>query len=346
MTAPQTEPVSPTFERAVDIAGRLLANAETVVHGKREEIRLVLAALACGGHVLFEDVPGTAKTVLARAIAGSVEGAVSQRIQCTPDLQPTDTTGLSVYNQQTREFQFRPGPIFANVVLVDEINRAMPKTQSALLEAMAERTVTVDGVTRQLPDPFLLIATENPIEQEGTFPLPEAQLDRFFLKIALGYPDEDEEIRIMREQRHGHPLDSLRPAVTAAEVRELQRAAEDVYVDQLLERWIVELVRATRRVDGVELGASVRGSLALDRTSRAWSLLHGRDYVTAQDVERLFLPVLGHRLLLTPSFLAETRSLRYEDALVIVRDRCFAIAPPPEPDWDGKPRPVAQPARE
>ena len=346
VTAPQTEPADAAFARASDIAGRLLANTETVVHGKREEIRMVLAALACGGHVLFEDVPGTAKTVLARAIAGSIRGAVSQRIQCTPDLQPTDVTGLSVYNQQTREFEFRPGPIFANVVLVDEINRAMPKTQSALLEAMAERTVTVDGVTRPLPEPFLLIATENPIEQEGTFPLPEAQLDRFFLKIALGYPDENQELVIMREQRHGHPLDDLHTAVSAEEVRRLQRAVEDVYVDELLERWIVRLVRATREVEGVELGASVRGSLALDRTARAWSLLHGRDYVTAQDVERLFLPVLGHRLLLTPSFLAETRSLRYEDALAIVRDRCFEVAPPPEPDWDGKPRPVAQPARE
>jgi len=351
MTAHETDAARVDFSRAVEIAARLLANTETVVHGKREEIRLVLAALACGGHVLFEDVPGTAKTVLARSIACSIEDAVSQRIQCTPDLQPTDATGLSVYNQQTRQFEFRPGPLFANVVLVDEINRAMPKTQSALLEAMAERTVTVDGVTRKLPDPFLLIATENPIEQEGTFPLPEAQLDRFFLKIALGYPDEDQEVRIMREQRHGHPLDGLGTAVSAAEVSELQRAVEDVYVDELLERWIVRLVRATRDAEGVELGASVRGSLALDRTARAWSLLHGRDYVTAQDIERLFLPVLSHRILLTPSFLAETRGIPFGEALAIVRDRCFELAPPPAPDWGdgGRPRadrPVAQPAPE
>jgi MoxR-like ATPase len=350
VSAPQTDQANPAFERAVDIAGRLLANVETVVHGKREEIRLVLAALACGGHVLFEDVPGTAKTVLARAIAGSIEGAVSQRIQCTPDLQPTDATGLSVYNQQTRAFEFRPGPIFANVVLVDEINRATPKTQSALLEAMAEHTVTVDGVTHRLPDPFLLLATENPIEQEGTFPLPEAQLDRFFLKTALGYPDEEEELMIMREQRHGHPLDVLRPAVSTAEILELERSVEDVYVDELLERWIVRLVRATREVDGVDIGASVRGSLALDRTARAWALLHGRDYVTAQDIERLFLPVLGHRILLSPAFLAETRQLSLDQALAIIRDRCFAVAPPPAPDWDGgsqrAARPVAQPAHE
>src|SRR5689334_9242183 len=198
---------TPAFADASAVATRLLDNIETVIHGKRAEIELVLAALMCEGHVLFEDVPGTAKTVLARAIAGSIEGAVSSRVQCTPDLQPTDVTGLSVYNQQTRDFEFRPGPVFANVVLVDEVNRAMPKTQSALLEAMAEHQVTVDGETRPLPDPFLLLATENPIEHEGTFPLPEAQLDRFFLRTGLGYPGLADELRIVREQRAGrHPL--------------------------------------------------------------------------------------------------------------------------------------------
>src|SRR5437773_2937718 len=205
---------SERLSRASEIAGRLLANIETVVHGKRREIQLVLASLVCEGHVLFEDVPGTAKTVLARAIAQSIDGATPSRIQCTPDLQPTDVTGLSVFNQRDRDFEFRPGPIFANVVLVDEINRAMPKTQSALLEAMAEQQVTVDGVTRQLPDPFLLIATENPIEYEGTFPLPEAQLDRFFLKTALGYPGVYDELQILEEQRHGHPLRWLQPVIT------------------------------------------------------------------------------------------------------------------------------------
>ena len=188
------------------------------MHGKREEIRLVLAALLSGGHVLFEDVPGTAKTMLARAIAGSIEGASPSRIQCTPDLQPTDVTGLSVFNQELRRFEFQPGPLFANILLVDEINRAMPKTQSALLEAMAEHQVTVDGVTRQLPDLFLLIATENPIEYEGTFPLPEAQLDRFFVRTSLGYPGEDDELLIVREQRHGHPLEELSPIVSVEEI--------------------------------------------------------------------------------------------------------------------------------
>src|SRR5881398_472388 len=200
---------SDRFQSASALGDRFLENIETVVHGKHEEIKLVLAALVCGGHVLFEDVPGTAKTVLARAIAQSIEGATPSRIQCTPDLQPTDVTGLSIFNQKERDFEFRPGPVFANVVLVDEINRAMPKTQSALLEAMAEQQVTVDGHTRELDDPFLLVATENPIEYEGTFPLPEAQLDRFLLKTALGYPGVDDEVQILVEQRYGHPLEEL-----------------------------------------------------------------------------------------------------------------------------------------
>src|ERR671922_3092375 len=237
------------FERAADTARRLLANIETVIHGKRTEIELVLAALACEGHVLFEDVPGTAKTVLARAIAQTISGTVPSRIQCTPDVQPSDVTGLSVYNQKTRDFEFLPGPIFANVVLVDEINRAMPKTQSALLEAMAERQVTVDGVTRALPDPFLLLATENPIEQEGTFPLPEAQLDRFFLKTELGYPTVEQEMQIVREQREEHPLARLRPVVSIDEIRDLEHAIEDVYTDELILRWIVELVQVSRDLE-------------------------------------------------------------------------------------------------
>jgi MoxR-like ATPase len=313
---------------------RLLENVERVVVGKPDEIALVLSALLSGGHVLLEDVPGTAKTILARALAQSVEGAAFARVQCTPDLQPTDVTGLSIFNQKTREFEFRAGPVFANVVLVDEINRAMPRTQSALLEAMAERQVTVDGKARPLPDPFLVIATENPIEQEGTFPLPEAQLDRFALQTALGYPQEDEEVAIVLAQRHGHPLDALESVVTAEDVQAVRRAAEDVYVDELLLRWIVELVRATRKVEGVATGASVRGSLTLDRTARAWALLHGRGHVVPDDIERLFLPVLGHRFLLTASFVAETRALGREEALARIRDRCLELAPPPGPDWN------------
>jgi MoxR-like ATPase len=304
-----------------------------VVIGKREEISLVLAALVSGGHVLLEDVPGTAKTILARSIAQTIDGAAFSRLQCTPDLQPTDVTGLSIFNQKTREFEFRAGPVFANVVLVDEINRAMPRTQSALLEAMAERQVTVDGVTRPLPAPFLVLATENPIDQEGTFPLPEAQLDRFALRAALGYPDEDEEVSIVLAQRHGHPIGALEPAVTADELRTLQRSVEDVYVDELLLRWTVDLVRATRQVEGVAIGASVRGSLTLERTARAWALLHGRVDVRPEDVEQLFIPVLGHRLMLAPAYLAETRNLSREETLQQIQAKCFQRIPAPRPTW-------------
>jgi MoxR-like ATPase len=322
------------LDSAVEIAGRFLDNIETVVHGKRPQISLVLTALACEGHVLLEDVPGTAKTVLARSIAQTIEGATPARIQCTPDLQPTDVTGLSVFNQRTRDFEFRPGPIFANVVLVDEINRAMPKTQSALLEAMAERQVTVDGVTRPLPHPFLLLATENPIEHEGTFPLPEAQLDRFFLKTSLGYPALGEELRIIDDQRDGHPLGRLGPAVRIDDVVALLRAIGDVYVDPLIGSWIVELVRATRRLDTVAIGASVRGSLALERAVRAWALLDGREYATPADVEMLFLPVLGHRLVLTPTALAEARRVGWDAAFDDLREACLRLAPPPQLTWD------------
>jgi MoxR-like ATPase len=322
----------PRFDRSYALADRFVDNIEKVVYGKREEIKLVVAALICGGHVLFEDVPGTAKTVLARAIAQSIDGATTSRIQCTPDLQPTDVTGLSVYNQKEREFEFRPGPIFANVVLVDEINRAMPKTQSALLESMAEHQVTVDGATRILPQPFLVMATENPIEYEGTFPLPEAQLDRFFLRTALGYPEAEDEMKILHEQRHGHPLGHLRAAVVLEEIEDLRVAAQEVYVAPVIARWIVDLVRATREVDDVSIGASVRGSLALERAVRAWALLHGRSYVVPEDVERLFNSVLVHRVVFRPAFLAEARKTGWDAAVDAFRGRCLELAPRPQPE--------------
>jgi MoxR-like ATPase len=315
--------------QAAEIAARLIANIETVVHGKTEEMRLVLAALVCDGHVLLEDVPGTAKTVLARAIAGSVDGASFARIQCTPDLQPTDVTGLSVFNQRDRDFEFRPGPVFANVLLVDEINRAMPKTQSALLEAMAEYQATIDGVTRELPKPFLVLATENPIEQEGTFPLPEAQLDRFLLRTALGYPGEEEELRIVEEQVERHPLSGLQPVLSLDEVNVLREAAHGVYIDPLLRRWAIKLVRATREADGIAIGASVRGSLALERSARAWALLSGREFVTPVDIERLFLPVVMHRIVFTPSFVATAREIGWQEAANEFQRQCLEVAPPP-----------------
>jgi MoxR-like ATPase len=315
---------------AAEIGERLLDNIAGVLRGKRDEIRLVLAALTCHGHVLFEDVPGTGKTVLARAIAGSIEDAVFARVQCTPDLQPSDVTGINIYNQKTRDFEFRRGPLFANVVLVDEINRAMPKTQSALLEAMAERQVTIDGQTLVLPQPFLVLATENPIEFEGVFPLPEAQLDRFFLKARLGYPGEEDELAVVLDQQGGHPLERLRPAVGVAELARLEAALEAVYVDDLVRRWTIRLVRATRTLDELAIGASVRGSLALERAARAWALLCGRAYTIPEDVERMFAPVLGHRLVFSPSFVADSRGRSRDEILLDVYRGCVEIAPPPD----------------
>ena len=337
----QTQPEGPLpddIAAAAAVTGKIIDNVARVIHAPRFLIERCVLAVLCEGHIILEDFPGVGKTMLAKSIARSLDCEFA-RIQATPDLLPSDVTGVSVFNLQGNEFEFKAGPVFANIVLVDEINRAMPKTQSALLEAMAEQQVTVDGVTRSLPSPFLVIATENPIEQEGTFPLPEAQLDRFALRSALGYPDAATEIEIVQAQRHGHPLGALEPLVSADEVRALQAAVEDVYVDELILAWTVDLVRATRAAEGVVVGASVRGSLALERTARAWALLHGRDHVLPDDIDALFLPVLGHRILLSASFLAETRGLGRDQALGLVKDRCLALAPPPAPAWAGAPAP-------
>ncbi len=330
---PVTDDTSPRVAAGSAFASALLANVESVVRGKTEQVRLVIAALAAGGHVLLEDVPGTAKTVLARALAGSLEGSVFSRIQCTPDLQPTDVTGLSIYDAAERRFEFRAGPVFANVLLVDEINRAMPKTQSALLEAMAEGQVTVEGVTRPQPRPFLVLATQNPVEQEGTFPLPEAQLDRFAIRTTLGYPSIGEEMAIIGAQREHHPLEDLGSVGSLDDLLALQASIEDVYLDPLLLEWLVELVRATRVLETVALGASVRGSIALERVARAWALVHGRGHVEADDIEQLFIPVVGHRLVFDPFALADAGTTT-GSLLERVREDCLERVPRPEPHWD------------
>jgi MoxR-like ATPase len=279
---------------------RVQANVERVIVGKHREVRIALVALLCRGHLLIEDVPGTGKTVLAKAIARSI-GCTFRRIQFTPDLLPSDVTGLSIYNQKTQEFEFRPGPIMAQVVLADEINRATPKTQSALLECMEERQATIDGITHAMPDPFLVIATQNPIEYEGTFALPEAQLDRFMLKLRMGYPEPAEEIVILDEQKRTHPLDTLTDVMSAAELRELQAATREVYVDPAVSEYIVRLVGATRVHPDVYLGASPRGSIALYRASQAYAALLGRDYVIPDDVKELAEAALAHRVIVKTS---------------------------------------------
>jgi MoxR-like ATPase len=279
---------------------KVLANVERVIVGKHHEVRLALVALLCRGHLLIEDVPGTGKTVLAKAIARSL-GCSFRRIQFTPDLLPSDVTGLSIYNQKTQEFEFRPGPIMSQVVLADEINRATPKTQSSLLESMEERQATVDGTTYAMPDPFLVIATQNPIEYEGTFALPEAQLDRFMLRIRLGYPQPLDEVMILDEQKRRHPLEELEVVCSVDELRGMQNAIRDIYVDPSVAEYIVRLVGATRTHPDVYLGASPRGSIALYRAGQALAGLMGRDYVIPDDVKALAEPALAHRLIIKTS---------------------------------------------
>jgi MoxR-like ATPase len=279
---------------------KVLANVERVIVGKHHEVRLALVALLCRGHLLIEDVPGTGKTVLAKAIARSL-GCSFRRIQFTPDLLPSDVTGLSIYNQKNQEFEFRPGPIMAQVVLADEINRATPKTQSSLLECMEERQATIDGTTYAMPDPFLVIATQNPIEYEGTFALPEAQLDRFMLRIRLGYPQPLEEVVILDEQKRSHPLEELEVVCAVEELQAMQRAVRDIYVDSTVADYIVRLVNGTRSHPDVYLGASPRGSIALYRSGQALAGLLGRDYVIPDDIKALAEPALAHRLIIKTS---------------------------------------------
>ena len=288
-----------TQDLAAAVQG-VIANVEKVIVGKGESVAFSLIAVICRGHVLIEDVPGVGKTVLTKAIARSI-GCTFKRIQFTPDLLPSDVTGTSIYNQKTGNFEFRPGPIMAQIVLADEINRATPKTQSALLEAMEETQVTVDGVSYRLPEPFMVMATQNPIEYEGTFPLPEAQLDRFMMNISIGYPKASDEMSILDSQQHHHPLDDLDQIMTADELVNIQQQVRNIHVDPSIREYIVSIASMTRSHANIYLGASPRGSLALFRTSQALAAIRGRGYVIPDDVKLLAKPTLAHRIIVTPA---------------------------------------------
>lgn len=287
------------LDEVQQFSSAVIANVEKVIVGKRPVIELALMALLCEGHVLIEDVPGMGKTMLARAIAIST-GLEFKRLQCTPDLLPNDVTGVSIFDQKTREFEFRPGPAFTNLLLADEINRASPRTQSALLEAMGEGQVTVDGVTYSLAKPFMVLATQNPIEFEGTFPLPEAQMDRFLLRLSIGYPDDADEDTMMQMQQTGHPIDDLEQVIDGERIPELQRQIRQVHVVESIRRYILDLVHATRDHAALALGASPRGSLALFRTAQAHAALLGRDYVIPDDVKHIAVACLAHRMVMNP----------------------------------------------
>ncbi len=283
-----------------DVGDKIAANVEQVIIGKHREIQMVLVAMLCQGHVLIEDVPGVGKTMLAKAIAKSI-GSTFHRIQFTPDMLPSDITGVSVFNQQTRQFEYRPGPIMAQIVLVDEVNRATPKTQSALLECMEEHQVTVDENTYFMPKPFLVLATQNPIEYEGTFPLPEAQLDRFLMRISLGHPKPEEEVQILDAQEHQHPIEGIGQVVPVEDLIEAQQIVHSIYADPLIKEYIVALVNATRDHHDVYLGASPRGSLALHHAGQALAALYGRDFVIPDDIKLLAEATLAHRIIVSPS---------------------------------------------
>jgi len=286
------------LQRVQTAAQSIQRNIETVIVGKPAVVELLIAALLTPGHVLIEDVPGLGKTMLAKSLARSL-GCAFQRVQFTPDLLPSDITGVSIFNQKSGEFEYRPGPLMSQIVLADEINRAGPRTQSALLEAMEERQVTVDGVTRSVPLPFLVLATQNPIELEGTFPLPEAQLDRFLLRVSIGYPEAEEEREVLRRFREIDPLDQLQPVITGEDILALSTACRSVYISPAIETYILALVRATRGNAALSLGASPRGSLALARTAQTLAAIRGRAYVIPDDVQILIVPTLAHRLILS-----------------------------------------------
>jgi MoxR-like ATPase len=297
-------------------AKRIIANVEQAIVGKRQSLVLALCSWLCEGHILLEDVPGVAKTMLARALARSV-GCSFKRIQCTPDLLPGDVTGASIFNPKTTDFEFRAGPLFAQVVLADEINRTTPRTQAALLEAMAESRVTVDGITHKLGPPFLVIATQNPVDHEGTFPLPEAQLDRFLMRFSLGYPTMEEELRMLEMLQHSHPIDQLQPVVSAEELVACQQAVRKIFVDDKVRRYLMQIVHDTRSHEDVALGGSPRASIALFRCSQAMAALRGRNYVLPDDVKRVAAPVLTHRIIVRPeSRLRKVTAAKLVDEIV------------------------------
>ncbi|MFC1930517.1 AAA family ATPase [Chloroflexota bacterium] len=301
-----------------DTIERILNNINSVILGKRNELELAFIALLSQGHLLIEDVPGTGKTTLAKAIAKSF-GCLFKRIQFAPDILPSDITGTSIYNQKSCEFEFRPGPIFGQIILADEINRASPKTQAALLESMEERQVTIEGITHVLPKPFFIMATENPIERDGTFPLPEAELDRFLVNLKLGYPSFQDEISVMEQQKIHHPIDRLEQVASADELIKLQEATREIYVDDLVKDYIVRIVEATRSHPDVFLGASPRGSLALFRTAQTRALINSRDFVLPDDVKALATSTLSHRLMVKLS--ARTNGYRNESVILEILDK-------------------------
>lgn len=310
---------------------KITKNIEKVIVGKRSAIKLLTAAVLCDGHVLIEDVPGVAKTMLVNSLAKSL-GCKFTRIQCTPDLLPTDVTGVTIFNQKRSEFEFHPGPIFGQLILADEINRATPRTQSALLEAMAEKQVTVDGVTRPMSRPFMVVATQNPIEHEGTFPLPEAQLDRFIMKIAVGYPQLEHEKHIIESQRERHPIESLEQVATPEELIKAQETIKKAYVHESIREYLLKIVHATRNHPDLALGASPRGSLNLFRAAQAYAAIDGRDYVIPDDVKMLAPALLSHRLIVRP----ESRLKRRIPRSIIEEILRSEPAPVERPDWGPK----------
>jgi MoxR-like ATPase len=317
------------METVSQLSNRIIQNIEKVIVGKREAVEMTVLGLLCQGHVLIEDVPGVGKTMLARSLARSI-GCTFNRIQCTPDMLPSDITGVYIYNQAEMEFEFRPGPIINQIVLADEVNRATPKTQAALLEAMQERQVTVSGVTHDLPRPFMILATQNPIEYEGTFPLPEAQLDRFLIKVRLGYPEAEDEIDVLERQKIQHPFHTLEPVVSEKEILAAQKWVREVYIADQVKEYIVHLVQETRNVEDVYLGASPRGSLALSRACQAWASMHDRTFVIPDDVITIIQSALSHRIILSSS--ARLEDLTSSEIIQNVLEKI----PVPGGDYEGE----------